>query len=256
MTAKLICLDIDGTLAGGLDRKAFPGAADAVARLRAHLPVRLVTNTTSRSHRTLCLWLVSQGLLERPESLVTPATSARRVLTARGHDAGILLVEPEAREDFPWFREEADGPAVLLGTEGHGLRILDLQPAFRHLLDGASLYALQRNRYFQKGQELVTDLGPVAAFLSYASGAELHTLGKPSPLMFSALAEEVGVPLDDVVMVGDDAEFDASGAVALGMQGIVVRTGKYRAGDEAAVTPPPTAVIDSVSDLPGWLGLE
>ena len=56
-------------------------------------------------------------------------------------------------------------------------------------------------------------------------------------------------------MVGDDAEFDASGAVALGMTGILVRTGKYRDGDEERVSPPHSAVIESVVTLPRWLGL-
>ncbi len=57
-------------------------------------------------------------------------------------------------------------------------------------------------------------------------------------------------------MVGDDAEFDVAASVALGMQGILVRTGKYRAGDEERVTPAPTATLADVSDLSRWLGIE
>ncbi|HXF59676.1 MAG TPA: HAD hydrolase-like protein, partial [Candidatus Saccharimonadales bacterium] len=148
------------------------------------------------------------------------------------------------------------GPAVVLATEGHDLRIADLQPAFRRLLEGGSLYALQRNRYFKKGVELVTDLGPVAAFLTYASGREAETLGKPSPLLFDALAAESDVARGEIAMVGDDAEFDVSASVALGMAGILVRTGKYRAEDDARFTPRPTAVLDCVADLPTWLGIE
>ena len=108
---------------------------------------------------------------------------------------------------------------------------------------------------FRKQGELVTDLGPVAAFLEYASGREAHNLGKPSALLFDALARDLEVERGAIVMVGDDAEFDASGAVALGLQGVLVRTGKYTAGDEHKVEPRPTAVIDSVAALPDWLGL-
>jgi len=255
MEIKLVCLDIDGTLTVGVGGGPLPGAVDAVRWLRDRLPVRLVTNTTSRSHRALAGWLREHGLLARDEDLVTPATAARRALTERGHAAGLLLVEPGARDDFGWFREEAGGPAVLLGTEAHSMTIGDLQPAFRALLDGAALYTLQRNRYFRKDGDLVTDLGPVAAFLTYASGRKAETLGKPSPLLFQALADEVGARLEQIVMVGDDAEFDASGAVRLGMAGLLVRTGKYRRGDDGKVDPPPTAVIDSIADVPGWLGL-
>jgi ribonucleotide monophosphatase NagD (HAD superfamily) len=33
-------------------------------------------------------------------------------------------------------------------------------------------------------------------------------------------------------MIGDDVEADVNGALAVGLQTVLVRTGKYRAGDE------------------------
>src|SRR5205809_967564 len=114
--------------------------------------------------------------------------------------------------------------------------------------------AVRRNRYFRKRGELVTDLGPVAAFLTYASGREAENLGKPSTLLFDSVAEDAGVRRSEIVMVGDDAEFDVSASVALGMTGILVRTGKFRPEDAARFTLRPSAVLDSVAELPGWLG--
>ncbi len=252
----LVCLDVDGTLTDGVGGPALPGAADAMRRLRAAMPVRLVSNTTSVPHASLARHLIGLGLLDEGSALWTPATVARRVLPGRGHDAGILLVEEAARADYAWFRETSTGPAVVLATEGHGFRVADLQPAVRRLLEGDALYALQRNRYFKKGGELVTDIGPLAAFLTYASGREAMTLGKPSPLLYDAVAQEVGASRAEIVMVGDDAEFDVSASVALGMQGVLVKTGKYRQGDEGRFKPAPTAVLESVSDLPRWLGID
>jgi HAD superfamily hydrolase (TIGR01458 family) len=251
----VVCLDVDGTLTDGVRGPALPGAAAAVRVLRAAFPVRLVTNTTSVPHARLARHLMGLGLLDDPGSMLTPATVAGRVLPARAHDAGILLAEPEAREDFAWFREDPVGPAVVLATEAHTLTIADLQPAFRRLLEGASLYTLQRNRYFRKAGMMATDLGPVAAFLTYASGKEAENLGKPSPLLFDAVAGGAGARRDEILMVGDDAEFDVAASVALGMQGALVRTGKYRPGDEGRVAPPPSAILDSVADLPRWLSI-
>jgi len=147
-------------------------------------------------------------------------------------------------------------PVVLVATEGHALRIADLQPAVHRLLDGAALYALQRNRYFERAGELWTDVGPLAALLAYAADTEIRVFGKPSPLLFDAIADEAGVSRERMVMVGDDAEFDVSAAVGLGLQGVLVRTGKFRAGDETRVDPRPTAVVDSIADLPAWLGVD
>lgn len=255
MTPRVVCLDVDGTLTDGVLGPPLSGAVEALARIRARLPVRLVSNTTSISHHTFAARLIQQRLLDEARSLVTPATTARRVLGARGHDAGILLVEPEARADYAWFREDPQGAAVVLATEGHDLTIRELQPAFRRILEGGVFYALQRNRYFRRHGALVTDLGPVAAFLAYAAGRDPETLGKPSPLLYDAIAREAGVRREEIVMVGDDAEFDVSAGVALGMAGVLVRTGKYRAGEETRAAPPPTAVIGSVADLPNWLGV-
>jgi hypothetical protein len=39
------------------------------------------------------------------------------------------------------------------------------------------------------------------------------------------------------------------------MQGVLIRTGKYRDGDESRVTPAPTATLNGMADLAGWLGV-
>jgi ribonucleotide monophosphatase NagD (HAD superfamily) len=100
---------------------------------------------------------------------------------------------------------------------------------------------------------MVTDVGGVAALLAFTGGSEPQTLGKPSRLLFEAIARAAAGRVQDLVMVGDDAEVDVSAPVALGMRGVLVKTGKYRPGDEERVTPKPTSVLESISDLPGWL---
>jgi ribonucleotide monophosphatase NagD (HAD superfamily) len=47
-------------------------------------------------------------------------------------------------------------------------------------------------------------------------------------------------------MVGDDAEMDICGALAAGLRAVLVRTGKYRPGDEAKVMPHGGRVFDDL----------
>jgi HAD superfamily hydrolase (TIGR01458 family) len=255
--AGLVCLDISGTLAEGSAGAALPGAVEAVRAVAERLPVRFVTNVTSQPAAKLAARLRELGMLDHPDALFTPATTARRALAGE-RAAGVLLADGPVREDLGWFREDPDGPSVLVATEGHALRIADLQPAFRALLGGARLYALQRNRYFRRDDALWTDVGPLVALLAYAADvpeSEIGVFGKPSPLLFDTIADEAGLARDRLLMVGDDAEFDVSASVALGLQGVLVRTGKYRPGDESRVDPPPTVVLDGIGELPAWLGL-
>lgn len=246
---RLVCLDIDGTLTDGARGPALPGAADAVPALRARWPVRLVTNTTSVPVRLLAEHLQSLGLLDKPEHLYTPVMVARRVLPERGHDRGILISSESQREEYGWFREDPAGPAVLLALEVHEWNIGDLQPAFRRLLDGAAFYTLTKNRYYRVAGEFRLDVGGVAALLAYCGGREPETLGKPSPLLFDAIAREAGVPRESIVMVGDDAEVDVAASVALGMRGVLAKTGKYRAGDESKFTPLPSGIVATIREL-------
>jgi ribonucleotide monophosphatase NagD (HAD superfamily) len=48
----------------------------------------------------------------------------------------------------------------------------------------------------------------------------------------------LGCAPEAVLMVGDDAVADVEGALRAGLQGALLRTGKYRAGDEARIALP------------------
>lgn len=251
--AGAVLLDVGGCLVTSLGGGAIPGAPEAVAALRERRPVRFVTNTTSRTRPALAGLLRAAGFaVEDEDEIVTPALLARTVLGARGHDRGVLLADAGARGDLGWFSETAagDARAVLVATEAHDRTIADLGDAVTALRSGASLYTLQENRVYQQDGRLLTDLGPVAAFLAYAADATWENLGKPSPLLFRTVADSLGCAPGDLVMVGDDAEFDVAGALRAGVgRAVLVRTGKYRAGDEERYEPRPTAVLRSVAEL-------
>jgi HAD superfamily hydrolase (TIGR01458 family) len=253
-----VLLDLDGTLTDGVGGPALPGAIEAVRRLRARAPVRFVTNTTSRTRAFLADALSRAGFGAEADDIVNPMSVARVVLLERAHAEGILLAAPDSLPELSWFRPTAPERArsVLLATEGHDLTIGDLAPAIEALLGGARLYTLQANRLFQRDGRLVSDTGPLAAFLSYASAVPWENLGKPSPLLFGQIADALGLPLSALALCGDDAEFDASGAVAAGLgAGVLVKSGKYRPGAEALVTPPPSHLIDHIGELESVLEL-
>ncbi|MFO7593423.1 MAG: HAD hydrolase-like protein [Pseudomonadota bacterium] len=54
-----------------------------------------------------------------------------------------------------------------------------------------------------------------------------------------------------VVMVGDDIRGDIDGAQRAGINGVLVRTDKFREGD-LSLGISPTTVLDSVAALPAW----
>ena len=91
------------------------------------------------------------------------------------------------------------------------------------------------------------------AGLEYVSGVEAEVVGKPSRAYFEAALSELGAEPADSVMVGDDVDSDVGGAKAVGLRGVLVRTGKFTEEALAAADPKPDGVLDSIGDLPEWL---
>jgi ribonucleotide monophosphatase NagD (HAD superfamily) len=80
-------------------------------------------------------------------------------------------------------------------------------------------------------------------------------VGKPSSPFFATAAEYLGVPLERVAVVGDSVENDVVGGQKAGCLGVAVRTGTFREEHLQGLESPPDAVLDSIADLPRWLGL-
>jgi HAD superfamily hydrolase (TIGR01458 family) len=245
-----LLLDLSGVIY--VEDEAVPGAAEALKQLReAGLPIRLVTNTTMRPRRSILDRLDRLGIEADPSELLTPATLARRRCEEAGYDSVSLVVLDELREDLEGL-EESEGrvDAVIIGDLGDRWDYQVLNRAFRRLMDGADLIALQKNRYWETAEGLSLDAGPFVAAVEYAADREAVVVGKPSEAFFELALSDLGVEPSAAAMVGDDVEADVGGALDAGIRGILVRTGKYREEDVRASGIEPTAIVDSIADVP------
>jgi len=248
-----LLLDLSGVLY--VQDEAVPGAADALTKLRdGGIPLRLVTNTTMRPRRSILDRLERLGIEADPAELLTPATLAARRCEEAGYESVSLVVLDELREDLKGLQEgEGSVDAVIVGDLGEGWDYEVLNRAFRQLMDGAELIALQKNRYWETAEGLSLDAGPFVSALEYATGREAEVVGKPSGAFFELALSELGVRADRAAMVGDDVEADVGGAMDAGLAGILVRTGKYREDLVRKGGIEPTATVDSIADVPDLL---
>jgi HAD superfamily hydrolase (TIGR01458 family) len=249
-----LLLDLDGTVYE--EDRALSGAATAVKALRRKgIPFRFTTNTTRRPRSMLAERLRGMSIPARPDEILTAPRAAADWLRVRGmRRVHPLLAEATVREDFSEFVLDDQAPeAIVVGDLGRGWTFEVLDQAFRCLMAGAELLAVQRNRYWQTEGRLSLDAGPFVAALEYGSGKTATLVGKPSPGFFAAAARDLGLAPERIAVIGDDFESDAAGARASDMIGVAVRTGKYRPEDEERVHAAADAVLDSIAALPGWL---
>lgn len=251
-----VLLDMDGVLT--VSWRPIPGAADAVSWLRSNqIPFRLITNTTMLSRTRLAAILRDGGFDVDRDEVLSAAAATGAYLRERhaGARCYVLGQTEDILEDLEGVTIVPDGDADVVVVAGADDRFTfaSLNHALNLLVEGASLVAMQRNLTWLTDEGLKFDAGPYVDALERASGARAVVVGKPEPAFFRQGVEALGVPIERVAMVGDDLAFDVLAAQSLGMTGILVRSGKFRAGIDDREGGAPDHLIGSVAELPALL---
>jgi HAD superfamily hydrolase (TIGR01458 family) len=251
-----VLIDLDGVLY--IEEEAVAGAQEAVEGLRHRgLALRFVTNTTAHSRDRTLEKLARLGFAVSDHELSTPAALAVAHCQQQGHDRVALIMNDEVKRDFASLRETAEDPqAVIIGDLGSAFGYDVLNHAFRQVMSGAELIALQKNRYWMRADGLSLDVGPFVAAIEFATGREAYVVGKPARAFFDQAVTDMGATVSEAAMVGDDIESDIGGAQGAGLATILVRTGKYREDRVRESGIDPTWIVDSIADVPGVLASE
>ena len=250
-----LLIDLDGVLYIG--DKAVPGAAEAVQWLdKEHIPYLFVTNTSSRPRSALVEKLARFGIDTDEKAILTPPVAASKWLETHAPGPTALFVPPATKVEFDCLEEldpcsETGASSVVIGDLGEQWTFPVLNRAFRFLMAKPSprLIALGMTRYWRSTDGFHLDVAPFVKALEYASGCHAVVLGKPSKEFFKAGLELLEHQGNDAIMIGDDIVGDVEGAQQAGLQGMLVRTGKFRPEDlEGSIEP--DAVIESIAELP------
>jgi HAD superfamily hydrolase (TIGR01458 family) len=251
-----LLLDIDGVLA--VSWEALPGAVDAMKRLREdRVPFRLITNTTTKTRADLAGTLRDAGFDIGDEEIVTAVVATAAYLRTTHPAAKVfVLSDGDATDDLAGVELVAadDADVIVIGGACEDFTFDTMNRIFRRLMDGASLVGMHRNLFWKTSEGWELDGGAYIAGLEEAAGTEATICGKPESAYFDAALAMLDVGRDRVAMVGDDMVNDVLGAQAAGLKGILVRTGKYREGDEERSEGRPDHVLPSFADVPAFLG--
>lgn len=194
--------------------------------------------------------------LEEDELQTTGGVAARML-----KDKRVLAIT------MPGILDDLDGlqligmnaEAVLVGGADEGeetgrvFSYLNLNRAFLEVEDGAELYCLHKNRWWQTADGPRLDAGAFVAGLEYATETEAIVLGKPSAAYFGAALEALDADPELAWIVGDDIDGDIVGGQKHGMRTVLVRTGKFRPDEVDASGVIPDGIVSSIAQLPDWL---
>ena len=284
-TIRAVLVDLSGTIHVG--DMAVPGAVEAVGRLRhpsspsssaapssdnqreqaaPPLQVRFLTNTSTKSSSDLLEQLrrigfasssSSPSIIEKSD-LVTSVLATRDYLLRNGMRP-YCITEDATASDLDGVDLDPPHDSVVVGLAPTRLDYRHMNRAFRILLDNpGNLVAVHRANYVRDVDDGQLSLGPggFVAALEAASGCRPATVvGKPSKAFFES-AMWPDIPASETCMVGDDVVQDVKGAIDAGIgTTILVKTGKYRDGDETKLGDgvAPTVTCDSIVEAVDYI---
>ena len=244
-------IDLDGVLYVG--DQAIKGAQESIDLLtEKKYTFRFVSNTTRKCRNTIAGQLSSLGFDIPVEYIFTPPLAAVAWMKNAGKYRCYLLTTGDVYRDFEHECFCDTGTVVdfvIIGDAGDNLTYDNLNTAFRYLMNGAEMIALEKDRYWMAPGGLSLSAGPFVQALEFATGKTATIVGKPSKTFFELALRDMGLRAEQVAMIGDDILTDIGGARTMGMKGILVRTGKYREDAVVNAAVKPSCVIDSIAQL-------
>jgi len=244
-------IDLDGVMYVG--DHPIDGAMDALAFLEGRgFTYRFVSNTTRKSRKTIAERLSAMGLDIPENHIFTPPLAAIAFMKNVGKNRCRFLVTGDVNRDFQQAdvcRPGETADFVVIGDAGDTITYDSMNEAFRALMGGAELIALEKDQYWMARDGLALSAGPFVSALEYATGKTAIVVGKPSKDFFRLALDDMKICPEQAAMIGDDIMTDISGAQAAGLKGILVRTGKFRLDIVNRSNVEPDDCIDSIAGL-------
>jgi glycerol 3-phosphatase-2 len=269
----LVIFDLDGVIY--LIDKPIPGAVETVERLRSSgTPVAYATNNASRRAPDVAALLTGMGVAATPDEVLTSAAASAKLLGERlPAGAHVLVVGAEALRaevrdvGLTPVAKLADRPAAVVQGYGPDVGWKHLAEASLSVQAGAYWMATNTDKTLPSERGPLPGNGSLVAVLRTALDRDPDVVvGKPSPALFTTAAQQAAAHRP--IVVGDRLDTDIEGAVAAGMDALLVLSGisgpaellacaperrpTYVANDVTGLFGPADAARVPAEDVPGW----
>lgn len=228
----VVC-DLDGVVYRG--PTAVPHAVEVLSTL--DVPVVYATNNASRPPEDVAEHLRALGLVCEPTAVATSSQAAAWLLSERVEPGSAVLavggpgVAAALAEAGLAPVAAADGAvtsglvAVLQGY-GAGVTAADLAEAAYAVQRGATWVATNTDATLPTDRGVAPGNGALVGAVERAVGRPPDIVaGKPAPPLYLMCADRLGADPRRVLAVGDRLDTDIEGAVAAGMDSLLVLTG-------------------------------
>ena len=250
---KAYIFDLDGTIY--LGDQIIPGAKETVDWVRSQgAKIRFVTNNPRFSRDFYADRLNNMGIQTTIDEIVTSAQFTASYLKQNSEKYGNVYSIGEAQLEkelqhagVPMTDKNPDTILVSFDTT---LNYEKLMVAFHALKNGAHFIATNPDFVCPTPDGGLVDAGAIIAALEVSTNRTVDAvIGKPSKLLAELLVQQLGVPAEECVVVGDRLNTDVLLGKQSGLQAVWIRAHEEEIPTDFPYEP--NGIIKSIADLPG-----
>lgn len=222
-------IDLDGTIYRGKEK--IPAAKRFIERLQEHdIPFLFVTNNSTQAPIKVVENLANNfDIHVKEENVYTSALATADYIADLNKDKRSVYVIGEvglkqAILDKGFHFEETNPDYVVVGLD-YDVTYHKLELATLAIKRGAKFIGTNADTNLPNERGLVPGAGSVIALVECSTQQKATYIGKPETIIMEKALERLGLPKDEVVMVGDNYMTDIKAGINFGIDTMLVYTG-------------------------------
>lgn len=224
-------IDLDGTLMNS--SKPNLDAVKFIEELQKKKIEFLVMTNSIKSPNAIRNRLINVGIDINVENILNPIIAINEYLKQLEiNNVFVVGSTLEIEQLDANINNNSPEMIVLLDFEKEDIGYSKLQKVFELINKGVPAITASKSIFYLKDGNKVLDTGSFVKLLENVSDIEIKVVGKPSKDYFLAGIRKLNTIPKNVTIVGDDWQTDIKGALNVGCESVLLKSGKYHQGDE------------------------
>lgn len=224
-------IDVQGTLISDSDKSPINGACELLKKLnQKQIPYVVITNNTKIKSDEFLQTLRDKGLAIKDGAYLDPFCVLNKTISPCpvalfGANEFISTMQNIG------YTQDFSNPKAVLIASWDKFSFDDFATINELALKGIKIIAMHETSIYKKNGRLYPGVGAIANMISYATGVQFSSIGKPSLGFYTAALELLKLQnpkaeFKDITIISDDATGDLYGAKELNMSTALVLSGK------------------------------
>jgi HAD superfamily hydrolase (TIGR01458 family) len=240
-------IDLEGTLVN--NGVPLPNSVEFINYLNEHgIKYCVITNTVSKSIEKWERILDEAGLHIKKENILYPIIVLNDFLKEGNIETHYFIGPDDIRKAIPKTIDYTIPEYIIFcDFERIELNYTIFNEIFQYIKNGSKMITTSYSNYYISKNEYKMDTGIFVKMYETLSGEKAKIIGKPSPMVYKTALKQLGLENDRVIAIGDDGLTDIIGGKDMGIETILVKTGKYKNGDEEIYKP--NKVVNNLDEI-------